>query len=285
MKIAKRCVACDGAHLSANPAVLVPFIGLRVFGWNVAAVDESWQLRDVPKGNALSVCNSMACHACGMLFLDMRFDDEEMASLYAGYRSESYTAMRARFEPDYAPRNALLLGGHAYLAVVEQFIEPHLSSAPRVLDWGGDAGLNTPFRGRAAIHHIYDISGQPVMEGAISVDLGVARETAYDLVVLSNVLEHVPSPRTMLRSISAVMNTQTALYIEVPHEDTMRKWERPEDRLVRKRHWHEHINFFSAEALDSLIAQAGLRTIERKSHVVSVAGRDAHVFSIIAKLY
>ena len=80
------------------------------------------------------------------------------------------------------------------------------------------------------------------------------------------------------------MHAHTSLYIEVPHEDTIRKWDRPEDRLARKRHWHEHINFFSAESLDSVIAQAGLRVIERKSHLVSVAGRDANVFSILAKL-
>ena len=284
MKIAKRCIACEGTRLSSSPAVLVPFIALRVFGWSPAVIDNSWQLRDIPKGNALSVCNSVVCHECGMLFLDMRFDDEEMASLYAGYRGETYAAVRAQFEPDYAARNPLLQGGHAYLATVEQFIEPHVAAAPRVLDWGGDSGRNTPFRGRAAIHHIYDISGQPVIEGAVSVDLTVARATSYDLVVLSNVLEHVPAPLTTLRSISAVMHAHTSLYIEVPHEDTVRKWDRPEDRLAHKRHWHEHINFFSAELLDRVIAQAGLRVIERKSHLVSVAGREANVFSILARL-
>ena len=284
MKIARCCVACDGKNLTKSPAVLVPFIALRVFGWETAVVDDTWRLRDIPKGNTLSACNSVACDDCGMLFLDMRFDDEEMSALYSNYRDPAYTAMREGFEPGYSIRNALLRDGHGYLNEIECFIEPHLPVAPRILDWGGDSGRNTPFRGRASVHHIYDISGQPVIEGAVAVGLELVRATAYDLIVFSNVLEHVPSPTATLTEIAGAMQDGTLLYLEVPHEEVMRSMGGPQERRERKRHWHEHINFFSETSLDRVFVQAGLHILERQSRQVSVAGRDVFVFSILARL-
>ena len=284
MKIAKRCVACDGESLTKSPAVLVPFIALRVFDWEPAVIDEGWQLRDIPQGNAVPICNSVACDSCGMLFLDMRFDDDEMAALYAHYRGPSYTAMRQRFEPDYVHRNELLRDGHGYLAEIEAFIEPHVQTPPRVLDWGGDTGHNTPFRGRAALHHIYDISAQPVIDGAAAVGVDVVHATEYDLIVFSNVLEHVSSPRATLTEIAAAMRKDTLFYAEVPHEALMQSVDGPRERRAKKRHWHEHVNFFSEESLEPIFAQAGLRIVERQSKLVSIAGREVHMFTILARL-
>ena len=134
-----------------------------------------------------------------MLFLDMRFDDEEMAALYRDYRGEAYTTARERFEPGYAARNAIMLEGSAYIDQIEAILEPYLGARPRVLDWGGDAGVNTPFRSRAPQHDVYDISNRPMVEGARAVGLDFVKTSVYDLIVFSNVLEHVSYPRESLR--------------------------------------------------------------------------------------
>ena len=283
MRIARRCVSCESDQLNHAPAVLMPFIAYRVYGWEPIEIKPEWGFRDVAAGHACCVCNSMLCQSCGMLFLDIRFDDEEMNALYDDYRGEAYSAMRARFEPGYEMRNAILLRGSTYMAVVEDFIRPHISDAPRVLDWGGDTGVNTPFRGVAGAHHIYDISNRPVVEGGRVVRPEDIAANDYDLFVFSNVLEHVPSPRTSLREIASKMKRETVLYVEVPHEDVVRLIEDPGERLQRKRHWHEHINFFTQDAIDALFRDVGLTTIDRISHPVSAGGKDSHVFSIIAK--
>jgi SAM-dependent methyltransferase len=261
----------------------MPFIADRAFGWSPTQISPAWGLRDLSAGMAYSVCKSMQCADCGMLFLDMRFDDEEMAALYDDYRGEAYTAARSRFEPGYAARNALLLDGSGYNAQTEAFIEPYLNASPRVLDWGGDSGVNTPFRSRAAQHDIYDISSRPVVEGARAVDHDMAKANIYDLIVFSNVLEHVPYPREALREIVSVMRPETILYVEVPHEEAVRLIEDPTQRLESKRHWHEHINFFTPEALDALLRDVGLRKIKRMSHPVTAGGKESHVFSIVAQ--
>jgi SAM-dependent methyltransferase len=263
----------------------MPFVAHRVFGWGPARIDAGWGLRDLEPGMAYAVCNSLICRECGMLFLDMRFDDDEMASLYDDYRGEAYTAARESFEPGYRARNALLLDGSKYIAAVEAFLAPHLStSTPRILDWGGDTGVNTPFARSAECHHVYDISSRPLVESARAVSRDEFQGARYDLIVFSNVLEHVPTPRTTLAEIAAAMHPGALLYLEVPQEEIVRSVPDPDERLRRKKHWHEHINFFTRAALDAAFAQAGLHILECRTHEIEAAGRKSHVFSIAARL-
>ena len=283
MKIAKRCVSCGGQRLKRSPAVLMPFVAARVFGWEPIEIRPEWGFRDLPADRACSVCQSLMCEDCGMLFLDMRFDDEEMGALYDDYRGLRYTALRDRFEPGYAARNAIFADGSTYLSSVEATLASRVPEAPRVLDWGGDSGLNTPFRHAASAHHVYDISGCPVVEGARTVTLNEARSETYDLITSMQVLEHLPSPRETLDEIAATMKPETLLYVEMPHEDLMRSSADPHERLARKRHWHEHINFFTPESLDALFKTCGLTIIERTSHPVHAGGKDWHNFRIVAK--
>lgn len=284
MKLATRCIACDSPTLGHRPAVLMPFVAYRIFGWEPVAVTDDWGLRDLKPGTAYSVCKSMQCGDCGMLFLDMRFDDEEMGALYRDYRGEVYAAERARFEPGYGARNDTLLAGSAYTDRVETFIRPHLpAERPHVLDWGGDTGVNTPFRQAASAHDIYDISSRPPLPGARIVSFDEVRSRRYDLVVFANVLEHVSWPRAALAEIAAIMSPETALYLETPQEDVVRLYPAAEDRLARKRHWHEHVNFFTEAALRAVFAAAGLRIVDLLVHPVTAGGKESHVFSVVAR--
>jgi hypothetical protein len=261
----------------------MPFVANRVFGWSPAEIGAEWGLRDAPTGFAYPVCRTVMCEACEMLFLDMRFDDEEMSALYDDYRGEGYTTTRERFEPGYATRNALLLAGGGYSDRIETFLAAHLPDTPRVLDWGGDSGVNTPFRSRASVHDIYDISNRPVVDGARKVGLAQAKSALYDLIVFSNVLEHTPYPKEILDEIVEYMSFETVLYLEVPLEDLMRLTPDPITRLESKRHWHEHINFFTAEALEALLARVGLQTLDETSQPISAGGKDCYVFSVAAR--
>src|SRR5437016_2710182 len=87
-RIASRCICCDGDQLAKSPAILMPFIAKRVFGWEPVEIMDDWGLRDIKSGMAYPLCNSVQCASCGVLFLDIRFSDSEMATLYSGYRGE-----------------------------------------------------------------------------------------------------------------------------------------------------------------------------------------------------
>lgn len=281
--IAEYCVCCGARELSKSPAVLMPFVAKRVFDWDVVEVTADWGLRDLRPGTAYAVCNSLHCDSCGLVFLDLRFADEEMQRLYHNYRDETYARQRDALEPGYAQRNTTLLQGGGYSAQVEAFLAPLMALPRTVLDWGGDTGVNTPFAGRLEAHHIFDISERPLIDGARRVDGHSLREGGYDLVVLSQVLEHVPEPLPLLEQIVKVLRSDSLLYIEVPFEAHMRKVAAGSASWRDKRHWHEHVNFFSEQSLRHLLARAGLAVEKLGNFDVDVGSGPVQVFACVCR--
>jgi hypothetical protein len=270
-RIATRCVCCQSETLDKKSAVLMPFVAKRAFDWDSCVIDAQWGLRDLPQGHAHALCNTLHCPRCGLVFLDMRFDDDEMSRLYADYRGPSYEALRESLEPGYRARNQRLVAGDPHIPEVEAFLQPWVAPAPVVLDWGGDTGLNTPLRQQARAHHVLEISGKPLVAGATALTEDQAARHRYDLVVLSNVLEHVPEPAALLARIAAVLG-DAKLYVEVPFEALMRQAQADPQAWRGKRHWHEHINFFSEAALRELMHRHGLTVLDARQIEVPGSG-------------
>ncbi len=168
--------------------------------------------------------------------------------------------------------------------VVEGFLRPHLTLPVDVLDWGGDTGNNTPFRDAAKTFHIYDISRVPPVEGASSVDLQEMERQDYDLIVCSNVLEHVPHPIEFLSTVRTYVKSRTLLYLEAPFEPLMVRNQKNADILERKRHWHEHINFFTRKSLERLCEIAGFHILELRVSPVGERPDDGHIFQALCRL-
>ena len=284
MEIASRCICCDARGLLASPAVLMPFVAKRAFGWEPVEITSEWGMRDLKPGHAYSICNTFRCMKCGVLFLDIRFNESEMSALYRNYRGEEYTSTRERFEPGYSARNDILVAGSTYIPEVEAFLSAFAAPPLRMLDWGGDTGLNTPFLGQLSLHHIYDISDKDPVHGGQSIGRSTIEETDYDLIVCSNVLEHVPYPEMTIRSMVAAMSSATVLYIEVPHEDLIRFASSSDGLEKKKKHWHEHINFFTPASIEKLLHRCGLEVLGRTTLDVNAGGKDAQAFGIAARL-
>jgi hypothetical protein len=281
VNIADRCICCDGDRLRKSPAVLMPFVAKRVFDWEPVEITPDWGMQTLNLGMAYPLCNSLQCEDCGALFLDIRFGDVEMDRLYSGYRAADYTVQRDRFEPGYATRNTTLMERAAYLPLVEAMIEPHLSRPLHILDWGGDTGLNTPFRDGADSVSVYDISGLPMAEGVTAVDRAGLAAAPFNLVVCSNVLEHVPTPAALLAEITSVMRPETLMYLEVPLEAYVVENAGVENLAARKKHWHEHINFFTEAALRALIGRCGLRIVHFETLETDIYGRLGRQFCVL----
>ena len=247
MDISKKCVCCESQDLIKSPAVLMPFVAYRVFGWQPVEITDEWGLKTVKNGNAYSVCNSLQCINCGLLFLDMRFNQDEIKSLYQGYGELNYTRTRQCFEPQYEHGGCQNCGG-GYVKDIEEFLLPHIEP-DTVLDWGGGNGANTPFKN--SMIHIYDVSDNLPVEGVTLVDSPFGR---YDLVVCSHVLEHVPYPYDVIMEIKKYMGD--CLYIELPIEDIT--------KATDKKYWHEHINFFTIDSLYKLFERVGLSVVDYK---------------------
>jgi len=204
--------------------------------------------------------------------------------LYADYRGEAYTLLRDLYEPGYRIRNDGLQQGSTYLSEVETFLHPLLPSNPKVLDWGGDTGVNTPFKAPGNCIHVFDISEVSPLPGIARVNFEEALTQRYDLVACSNVLEHTPNPAATLAQISQVMNENAVLYLEVPHEVLMRSYATGAERLRAKRHWHEHVNFYTDTALQSLVRMAGLSIIKFEEKKIVSGSLEFHQFFVACKL-
>jgi len=282
-EIATHCPCCSSADLARSPAVLMPFVASRAFGWTPVEITPEWGLRSLHTGWAYPLCNSMQCRACGFLFLDMRFSEAEMGRLYGGYRGEAYARQREAFEPGYAEVNAAMLSLVYDTSQAEGFLAGHVKASPRILDWGGDRGDNTPFSDAASRFDIYDISDQPVVEGARRVSREDLEGARYDLVVLSHVLEHLPDPETVVRPAAATLDAGGVLYVEVPYEALIASAPRARDLAPRKRYWHEHVNFYTEDAMRALLERCGLEVLALETRAFDSLANLSQVMSAVCR--
>lgn len=269
----KSCLCCGSSDLDANPALWMPFVADRALGIPPLSITPDLGLRSIPAGTGYALCKSLHCQRCGHLFANYRFDDDEMQRLYADYRGKAYTDLRESYEPGYVDQNKALEQGHHYIDVVQEFLVDLINSkAITILDWGGDTGKNTPFAKVAELIHLYEPSGiQPVIARAQNVSHPEDFEPYYTLLVLSNVLEHIPFPRQTLDCLGSYMNHESILYVEVPFERLQQLLETEcgsNPSIGTKWHWHEHINFFSRKSLICLIKSAGFEVVRSATSAV-----------------
>lgn len=281
-RIADKCVCCGNEILKSSAAILMPFIAHRIFDWAPVDIDASWGLITIKNGSAYSICKSLYCTDCRFLFLDIRFSDDELERLYDDYRGMKYNSLRELYEPGYTSKNIGLNSGASYIVDIENFLRPHLTFPLTVLDWGGDTGKNTPFKDENSVFDIYDISNKDVIPGANLVSKEDAFLKKYSLVVCSNVLEHVPYPSDVLYEIKNTMDIDSVLYIETPLEDLV--FNNTDDLHLKKKHWHEHINFYSEQSLRRLIENVGLEVADLSMLQVSMLGKSSYIFQIACRL-
>ena len=286
MKVIDKCPICDCEDLEKSPAVVMPFITYRIFGWTPKKITPECQLHSLECGSSYQICSSTLCHKCQLLFSDLRFDKPEMEKLYHEYRGENYVEQRKRFEPNYIETNDYLLKPLHYLSKVEDFIGRHTGSLHRILDWGGGNGVNTPFLTDRSEVSIYDISSHSNSElpnGANVINHLEGKENHFDLIVAMHVFEHLSDPRDELFKLIEKLRLGGSIYIEVPLESIM-EFDGPKpDAINEKHHWHEHINFFSRPALQHLFDVSGLEVKDIREFDVSDEYRSFKILSAIAE--
>ncbi len=207
--------------------------------------------------------------------------------------------MRQSFEPWYTVKfNAGLIRAddyerrrHALAGILRQ----HLGSWPirRVLDYGGDRGDLVCGLVDGAAAFVYDISGIPAVSGVtVTTDPASCRA---DLIVNSNVLEHVGFPRRLLEDILKSAPAGGIVFLEVPCElpfglsRIARRiaqigivaLTRPALALSVLRPaslfmMHEHVNYFTEQSLQALMCSCGCKVIAAGSHPLDGIVESGH---------
>jgi len=268
-----QCVVCDGEIRRLKRALVAPFLATRIWGRPPFCVD------------------LVECKACGFMFYNPRLDAAEEGRLYAGYRSEEYQRMRQASEPWYtAGFNASLASAAAYEVrrrALAATLRRHIGGREirRVLDYGGDHGdLVCGLLGEAEAF-VYDISGIPPVDGVTRTADPAACEA--DLIINSNVLEHVGFPRRLLGEILEAAPAGGLIFLEAPCESPFRL-----SRMLRRMAqigimtltrptlarfvarpaalymMHEHINYFTERSLAALMASCGCSAIAAGNRLI-----------------
>jgi 2-polyprenyl-3-methyl-5-hydroxy-6-metoxy-1,4-benzoquinol methylase len=264
------CIACGQSVSLKARGMVAPFLARRI--WDKPPFD----------------VDLMGCEQCGLLFFNRRLDATEEEALYRDYRSIEYQRARLAVEPWYTARfnanltNPLFMEGRRTRLAAE--LKEHLfgRTVRRVLDFGGDKGglVRNLLPGAAAF--VYDISAVNPEDGVTALrSLDECRAMEFDLILNSNVLEHVADPGGLLGQIQSIAAPNTLVFIEVPFESPLSQ----EIRLRRLAQiavltvlrprvgWrlasprglclmHEHVNYFGEESLLALVQNTGFRVID-----------------------
>lgn len=144
---------------------------------------------------------------------------------------------------------------------------------PRALDYGSGLGVtlrifrtvNVPAIGFDPSALRRDYSGEDVVTGDPNE---LRRHAPFTIVVLDNVLEHVPDPVATLAFLGEITAAGTVAYVSVPPYDepflqrqiAAHREGRPLDMTLNP--W-EHLNYFSSASLDALMERVGFARIAR----------------------
>jgi SAM-dependent methyltransferase len=214
------------------------------------------------------------------MFYNPRLDDTDLHNLYSNYRSKEYQQMRYASEAWYTTKfNDDLASASSYeirRAKIAPILRQHVGQRKisRILDYGGDRGdlVVGLFDGAEAF--VYDISRIPAATGVTATT--DPAECKADLIINSNVLEHVGFPRLLVSEILQAAPEGGLVFFEVPCESpfgltrisrrlaqigvmalTRPALARSVARPASLYMMHEHINYFTEHSLTELMKSCG----------------------------
>jgi 2-polyprenyl-3-methyl-5-hydroxy-6-metoxy-1,4-benzoquinol methylase len=247
------------------------------------------------------------CKRCSFIFFNPRLEPDEEQRLYTHYRNEEYQRIRQSCEPWYTPNFNAKLSNPQSLAVRREKLAPILRThvagieKPRILDFGGDRGQLIQDLIPNAAGYTYDISNVEPLKGIEHCrDLSECRARTFDLIICSNVLEHVGFPRAIVDEIKQIASPETQVFIEVPFESpfgstlvvrrlaqfALLAITRPSVALTLARPgllyvMHEHINYYNKNSLEALMSASGLTvTVSDAYHISGPMGTGTMGWSL-----
>lgn len=204
------------------------------------------------------------CEACGFLYARYLPSGDFLATVYDSVISVDQCTAGSDNPSSFARRMRYLA---AALELVPQ------GKAVRVLDYGCGMGATMRLLRGCGIEAVgYDpsrVRSGNVADrgfGMVTEEKDLAPLGPFDLVICDNVLEHVPSPVTVIARLASICRPGAVLFVSVPEhgqrsigrEVKAAKREAPVSMSLNP--W-EHLNYFDRGSLDGMLASGGFRRI------------------------
>jgi 2-polyprenyl-3-methyl-5-hydroxy-6-metoxy-1,4-benzoquinol methylase len=198
----------------------------------------------------------VACTACGFVYARLLPEDAVLQRLY----DDAIDEAKARAEsqsPSWMAHQLRLAS-----TLLERFDG---RAVARVLDYGCGYGVIVRALRAPTIECMgYEIARGPLVsardEGLLVTDSldEVSDSAPFDGIILSDVLEHVANPATLLRACGELLRTDGWLVVSVPDFSPRRleRIARGEIVTPELNPW-EHLNYFAPETLSRMLERAG----------------------------
>jgi len=182
MRLAEACVAAMAIRLGHVPAGSDAVRRRQDFRWRPEEIIRNGACGTFPRAWPAAFAKQTMCEDCGMLFLDMRFDDEEMAALYADYRGEATLASVIALSRA-MPRASDHARGSAYIGPNRGDSGALSRREAARARLGATRASNTPFRSRAMQHDCLRHFQSPDGRRRALRRSGYREASVYDLIV------------------------------------------------------------------------------------------------------
>jgi cyclopropane fatty-acyl-phospholipid synthase-like methyltransferase len=198
------------------------------------------------------------CGSCGFVYLDADFTADELAGFY---KAEYFKG-----EDDYFDEQSRTYMAGGLLDDIRRF-----KQGGKLLEIGCACGYFL----KLAKEYSFDVHGIEISGDAadfakklgLDINIGniedVTSSEKYDVIVMSNVLEHLKDPREALKKIVSWLSDDGILFLNVPNLNSI---------AVKLKHDHTiftkvHLSYFTPDTLKCLCDECGLDVISFRSNL------------------
>jgi 2-polyprenyl-3-methyl-5-hydroxy-6-metoxy-1,4-benzoquinol methylase len=208
---------------------------------------------------------TVMCTICPTLYSRKRFDERSFAVFYSKFYREMYTGSSV---PTAGWFEEQVSSGHKILNQLKDLgVISHDLSGKRVLEVGcGSGGILIPFTeiGAEVVGIDFD---DTYMEAGRKRGLNLIDQSIYefqtdkkfDLIVLKDVLEHLPDLNLVLQKLKSLLSETGNVYIQVPTFEGLEYLGYKNDFL--RYFQNAHIVHFSEASLNYIFAKNGFDTV------------------------
>jgi len=226
---------------------------------------------------------TVRCLGCPTLYSRRRFTEEALTLFYSSFYRNLYSGASRPSQPWF---NSQVESGQKILStLISAKAIPSRLDGYRVLEVGsGAGGVLVPFLESGASVLGIDFDHEYMEFGrSQGVDLqtgGISNLQSFgsqDLVILKDVLEHLPDPVASLKLVLSVLSMRGIVYIQVPGLQTLRFLGYRDDLLRYLQ--IAHLCHYTQESLEYVCRLAGFKVThsQRRGVVVCVKGSDGGV--------
>jgi SAM-dependent methyltransferase len=211
------------------------------------------------------------CRSCGHLMTTPQLREAELPSLYGRYYP------RKSITAESVAKQAVSIGGWLsrwlrWLAGTDNQGQYQVRAGERMLDIGCGSGLSL-LEAQLLGAHAWGIEADPNVQ-PIASKLGLRvhqgnlqdapfPETSFDLVVLNQVIEHIPQPHVTLETILARLAPSGRVVLVFPNVKSF--WCKVAGSSWINWHVPYHLHHFSCETFSQMAKRCGYRVVRTKT--------------------